>query len=57
MLDPKFQNLCLMSFFIGCEQGVAIVEEHDARFPHPMFLTCYFHLHLVVESIKKINYY
>jgi hypothetical protein len=29
MLDPKFQNLCLMSFSIGCEQGVAIVEEYE----------------------------
>jgi hypothetical protein len=43
MLDSKFQNLCLMSFFIGCEQGVAIIEEYDARFSHPMFLKCYHH--------------
>ncbi len=53
MLDPKFQNLCLMSFFIGCEQGVAIIEEYDARFSHPMFLKCYHHLHPVVESKNK----
>jgi len=39
-----------MSFFIVCEQGVAIIEEYDARFSHPMFLKCYHHLHPVVES-------
>jgi hypothetical protein len=39
-----------MFFFIGFEQGVAIVEEYDARSSHPMFLKCYHHLHLVVES-------
>jgi hypothetical protein len=39
-----------MSFFIGCEQGIAIVEEYNAKSSHPMFLKCYQHLHLVVES-------
>ncbi len=37
MLDPKFQNLCLMSFFISCEQGVVVVEEYDASFSHLIF--------------------
>jgi hypothetical protein len=39
-----------MSFFIGCEQGIVIVEEYDARSSHLMFLKCYHHLHPVVES-------
>jgi hypothetical protein len=26
MLDPRFKCLCFVSSFIGCEQGISIVE-------------------------------
>jgi hypothetical protein len=33
-----------MSSFIGCEQGVNIVEEYDRRSLYPMLLKCYHYL-------------
>jgi hypothetical protein len=38
-----------MSFFIGHEKGVNIVEEYDRRYFYFMFLKCYHHLHLVAN--------
>jgi hypothetical protein len=38
-----------MSFFIGHEKGVNIVEEYDRRYLYFMFLKCYNHLHLVTK--------
>jgi hypothetical protein len=29
MLDPRFKSLHLIFSFIGCEEGVNIVEEYD----------------------------
>jgi hypothetical protein len=29
MLDIRFKNLCLMSSFIGHDQGIVIVEQDD----------------------------
>jgi hypothetical protein len=29
MLDPKLKSLCLILYFIGCEEEVNIVEEYD----------------------------
>jgi hypothetical protein len=40
-----------MSFFIGHEKGVNIVEEYDRRYLYFMFLKCYNHLHLL-ENLK-----
>jgi len=39
-----------MSSLIGCEQGKAIVEEYDKKSLFLMFLKCYYHLHLLVET-------
>jgi hypothetical protein len=44
MLEARFKSLHLMSSFIGYEQGVAIIEEYDARSSYPMLLKCYHHL-------------
>ncbi len=38
-----------MSSFVGCEQGVAIIEDYDERFLYPMVLKCYHHLYLVIR--------
>jgi hypothetical protein len=45
MLDTWLKNLHLVSFFIGCDQGVAIVEQYDIMSLYPMFMKCYYHLH------------
>ncbi len=37
-----------MSSFIGCEQGVAIIEDYDEKFLYHMVLKCYHHLYLVI---------
>jgi len=29
MFDTRLKNLRLVSFFIGCDQGVAIVKQYD----------------------------
>jgi hypothetical protein len=38
MLDPRFKTFCLVSSFIGHEQGKAIVEEYDKQSLFPMLL-------------------
>ncbi len=47
MLDSRFKNLCLVSSFVGCKQGISIVEECDLKSLQPILLKCYHHLHLV----------
>jgi len=54
MLDPRFKTLHLVSSFIGCEQGKAIVEEYDNFFKFPMFLKCSYHLHPLVEFARDV---
>ncbi len=49
MLDPKFKSFCLMSSFIGREQGVVVVKEYDKKSLYPMLLKCHHHLHPLVE--------
>ncbi len=45
MLDSKFNNLILISYFIGHEHGMVIVEKYDKKFLFLMFLKSYHHLH------------
>jgi hypothetical protein len=47
MFDPQFKCLCLVSSFVGHEQGISIVKIYDRKSLQPMFLKCYHHLHLV----------
>jgi hypothetical protein len=49
MLDPKFKSLCIISSFVGKEQGVALVEEYDRKSLYPMFMKCHEHLHPLVR--------
>ncbi len=50
MLDPRFKNICLVSSFIGLEQGKAIVEEYDRKPLYPMLLKCHHLLHPLFEN-------
>jgi hypothetical protein len=54
MLDLRFKTLCLVSSFIGLEQGKAIVEKYDKKSLFPMLLKCYYHLHPLVESKRGV---
>ncbi len=54
MLDLRFKFFCLVSSFIGHEQGKEIVEEYDKKSLFSMFLKCYYHLHLLVESKRGV---
>jgi hypothetical protein len=46
MFDLKFERLHLISFFIGYDKGVIIVEKNDRGSLYPnMFLKCHHHLH------------
>jgi len=49
MLDPKFDILCIISSFVGKEQGVALVEEYDRKTLYPMLVKCHEDLHLLVR--------
>ncbi len=31
MLNPRFKSLCMISSFVGREQGVAFVKEYDKK--------------------------
>jgi hypothetical protein len=49
LLDPRFKSFHLVSFFIGCDQGVAIIEEYDTMSLYPMLMKCYYYLHPSIE--------
>jgi hypothetical protein len=49
MLDPKFEIFCLISFFIGHEKGVDIVEEYDKISSYLIFIKCHHYLHMVTR--------
>ncbi len=50
LLDPRFKSFHLVFFFIGCDQGVAIIEQYDTMSLYPMLMKCYYHLHPSIES-------
>jgi len=49
MLDPRFKNLCIISSFVGREQGVALVEEYDRKSLYRVLVKCHEHLHPLVR--------
>jgi hypothetical protein len=49
MLDSKFEIFCLISFFIGHEKGVTIVEEYDKISLYFMFIKCHHYWHKVTR--------
>jgi hypothetical protein len=53
MLDPKYKNLCIVSSFIGREQGVVFVEKYDRKSLYPMLVKCHEHLHPLVRSKRN----
>jgi hypothetical protein len=53
MLDPRFKNLCIISSFVGREQGVALVEEYDRKSLYLVLVKCHEHLHPLVRLDKN----
>jgi hypothetical protein len=49
MLDLRFRNLSLVSFVIGQEYVVPIVEEYDKQSIFPMLLICYHIFHIMAK--------
>jgi len=41
MLDPNFKNIILVSFFIGKQQVISMVEDYDRKYLFPMLLKCH----------------
>jgi hypothetical protein len=39
-----------MFSFIGCDQGITIVEQYDTMSLYRMLMKCYYHLHPSIES-------
>ncbi len=54
ILYHRFKTLCLVSSFVGCEQGKAIMEEHDKKSLFRLFFKCHYPLHLLAESKRGI---
>jgi hypothetical protein len=52
-LNPRYKSLRIVSLFVGKEQGIVFVEEHDRKSLYPMLVKCYEHLHLLVRSKKN----
>jgi hypothetical protein len=53
MLNPKFKSLCVISSFVGKEQGVVLVEEYDKKILYLMLVKCHEHLHPLVRLYKN----
>ncbi len=49
MLNTQFKNPLLVSSFVNCELSISIIEEHDTKSLHPIFLKCYHYLHLMTN--------
>jgi hypothetical protein len=52
LLDPRFKSFHLVSSFIGCDQGITIIEQYDTMSLYLMLMKCYYYLH---PSIKFDN--
>jgi hypothetical protein len=52
MLDPRFKSLHIVSSFVGREQGVSLVEEHDKKSLYPMLVKCHEHLHPFIRLTR-----
>jgi hypothetical protein len=50
LLKSRFKNLCLVSSFIGHDQGVTFVEQCDTMSLYPMLIKSYYHLHPLTET-------
>jgi hypothetical protein len=55
MLNPKFKNFCIVSSFVGREQGVVIVEEYDKKTLYPMLMKCHEQLHPLVKCHEQLH--
>jgi hypothetical protein len=49
MLDLRFKSLCIVSSFVGREQGVAFVEEYDRKSLCLVLIECHQHFHPLVR--------
>jgi hypothetical protein len=49
LLDPRFKSFHLVSSFIGCDQGITIIEQYDTMSLYPMLMKCYYYLHPSIE--------
>jgi hypothetical protein len=49
ILNPKFKSFHLVFSFIGCDQGITIVEQYDTMSLYPMLMKCYYHLYPSIE--------
>jgi len=52
---PWLKNIHLISFFVGQEEGVIIVDEYDKRTLYPMLLKCYHDLHPMIVFVGCVN--
>jgi hypothetical protein len=49
MLDAGFKSLCIISSFVGRDQGVVLVKDYDRKTLYLILVKCYEHLHLLVR--------
>jgi hypothetical protein len=49
MLDSRYNNIHIISSFVGREQGVALVEEYDRKSLYPMVVKCHEDSHPLVK--------
>jgi hypothetical protein len=41
MLNPRFKSICIISSFVGREQGVIVILEYEMKSLYPMLInTC-----------------
>jgi hypothetical protein len=53
MLDLKYKNLCMVSSFVGREQGIVLIEKYDRKSLYPILVKCHEHLHPLVRSERN----
>jgi hypothetical protein len=49
MLNLRYKSLCIITSFVGKDQGVVHVEEYDKKSLYPMLVKCHEHLHPLVR--------
>jgi hypothetical protein len=54
MLNPTFKGFHLVSFYVGREQRMFIVEEYDVKALYPMVLKCYQIYYILWEKVNLV---
>jgi hypothetical protein len=55
MVNLRFKNLCLVSSFVGLEEGVNVMDEYGKRTLYPMLLKYYYYFNPMTKFVGCVD--